>query len=247
MPQSPAAALNGRLRVRTLLDETWPAHEPEGPRPVSTRGCSKASTFPRTRTFSNRRAEGLSTGQGQRLLIALGIMHNPALLLADEPTSALDAITQAAVLRLFRELNETRGTAMLFISHDLSICGGDRPAGGYPASGPNRRIRSACRDLPESPTPIHPGTDRRHAQTTCELGGTAALFGEGGVSPLHMRGGGHAIYFAVCLRARHAAPFSLMHSLSDARPVLSLVPLWHTNLGRLTRCERNQRHGQRQK
>jgi ABC-type dipeptide/oligopeptide/nickel transport system ATPase component len=53
------------------------------------------------------------------LLIALAIMHNPALLLADEPTSALDAITQAAVLQLFRELNRGRGTAVLFISHDL--------------------------------------------------------------------------------------------------------------------------------
>jgi len=61
----------------------------------------------------------LSTGQGQRLLIALAIMHNPALLLADEPTSALDAITQCAVLQLFRELNQGRGTAVLFISHDL--------------------------------------------------------------------------------------------------------------------------------
>ena len=62
---------------------------------------------------------GLSTGQGQQLLIALAIMHNPALLLADEPTSALDAITQAAILQLFRELNGARGTAVLFISHDL--------------------------------------------------------------------------------------------------------------------------------
>ena len=40
-------------------------------------------------------------------------------ILADEPTSALDAITQAAVLRLFQDLNRRNGTAMLFISHDL--------------------------------------------------------------------------------------------------------------------------------
>ncbi len=46
-------------------------------------------------------------------------MHRPAVLLADEPTSALDAITQAAVLHLFHDLNRRHGTAMLFISHDL--------------------------------------------------------------------------------------------------------------------------------
>ena len=46
-------------------------------------------------------------------------MHRPPVLLADEPTSALDAITQAAVLRLFKDLNRRHGTAMLFISHDL--------------------------------------------------------------------------------------------------------------------------------
>ena len=119
VPQSPAAALNGRLRVKTLLDETWHAHEAQKAAAGYYEKLLQGVHLPSDREFLNRRAGGLSTGQGQRLLIALGIMHNPALLLADEPTSALDAITQAAVLQLFRELNEKRGTAMLFISHDL--------------------------------------------------------------------------------------------------------------------------------
>jgi ABC-type glutathione transport system ATPase component len=120
VPQSPAAALNERLRVRTLLAETWGAHSP---------GCAPESGFygkllesvqlPGTPDFLDQRAGQLSTGQGQRLLIALAIMHRPPVLLADEPTSALDAITQAAVLRLFKDLNGSHGTAMLFISHDL--------------------------------------------------------------------------------------------------------------------------------
>jgi peptide/nickel transport system ATP-binding protein len=119
VPQSPAAALNPRLRVRTLLDETWLAHKSKKP-PVSFyQGLLESVHLPSDDDFFNRRAGGLSTGQGQRLLIALAIMHNPALLLADEPTSALDAITQAAILQLFRELNGARGTAVLFISHDL--------------------------------------------------------------------------------------------------------------------------------
>ncbi|HEY4088532.1 MAG TPA: ATP-binding cassette domain-containing protein, partial [Bryobacteraceae bacterium] len=69
--------------------------------------------------FLRQRAGQLSTGQGQRLLIALAILHKPGLLIADEPTSALDAITQSSVLKLFQELNQRDGTSVLFISHDL--------------------------------------------------------------------------------------------------------------------------------
>jgi peptide/nickel transport system ATP-binding protein len=119
VPQSPAAALNDRLRVLTLLEETWRAHErgsaPEG----FYAALLESAQLPFSADFLNRRAGELSAGQGQRLLIALGIMHRPPVLLADEPTSALDAITQAAVLRLFQELNRRNGTAILFISHDL--------------------------------------------------------------------------------------------------------------------------------
>jgi ABC-type glutathione transport system ATPase component len=119
VPQSPAAALNERLRVRTLLEETWRAHSRDRAAEGFYADLLGSVQLPEGRDFLERRAGELSTGQGQRLLIALAIMHRPAVLLADEPTSALDAITQAAVLRLFQDLNERTGTAMLFISHDL--------------------------------------------------------------------------------------------------------------------------------
>jgi len=119
IPQSPAAALNERLRVKTLLEETWRAHESKNAPESFFEGLLESVQLPYSHELLNRRAGELSTGQGQRLLIALAIMHSPSVLLADEPTSALDAITQAAVLELFRELNRRHGTAMLFISHDL--------------------------------------------------------------------------------------------------------------------------------
>jgi ABC-type dipeptide/oligopeptide/nickel transport system ATPase component len=119
VPQSPASALNGKLKVRTLLDETWRAHRAGRPDGDFYSGLLERVQLPGTTDFVQRRSGELSTGQGQRLLIALAIMHQPALLLADEPTSALDAITQAAVLRLFEDLNRRLGTAILFISHDL--------------------------------------------------------------------------------------------------------------------------------
>ena len=119
VPQSPASALNDRLRVETLLEETWRAHSGHA-RPTSFfESLLESVQLPRSRDFLRQRAGQLSTGQGQRLLIALAIMHKPALLIADEPISALDAITQASVLKLFQELNQRDGTAILFISHDL--------------------------------------------------------------------------------------------------------------------------------
>jgi ABC-type glutathione transport system ATPase component len=116
VPQSPASALNERLKVKTLLAETWVAH-------AAGRGSFgellASVQLPGDAAFLEKKAGQLSIGQGQRLLIALSIMHKPAVLLTDEPTSALDAITQAAVLKLFGDLNRKNGTAMLFISHDL--------------------------------------------------------------------------------------------------------------------------------
>lgn len=119
VPQSPAAALNPRLRVRTLLSETWRAHAEGKPASEFLARLLGSVQLPADRDFLEQRTGSLSAGQGQRLLIALAIMHDPALVIADEPTSSLDAITQAAILRLFADLNQTRGTAMLFISHDL--------------------------------------------------------------------------------------------------------------------------------
>ena len=76
-------------------------------------------SLPAEREFLSLYPRELSVGLAQRVLIAMAILHRPALLLADEPTSALDAITQSEILALFRRLNEELGAAILYISHDL--------------------------------------------------------------------------------------------------------------------------------
>jgi ABC-type dipeptide/oligopeptide/nickel transport system ATPase component len=75
--------------------------------------------LPATAEFLRRRPSQISVGQAQRVLIALALLHRPALLIADEPTSALDPVTQAQIVDLLRGLNRQHGATLLYISHDL--------------------------------------------------------------------------------------------------------------------------------
>ena len=63
----------------------------------------------------------LSGGMRQRVMIAAAIVSQPKILIADEPTTALDVTIQAQIIDLLRRINEESGTAIVFISHDLSL------------------------------------------------------------------------------------------------------------------------------
>ncbi|OLT62482.1 ABC transporter ATP-binding protein [Moorena bouillonii] len=73
------------------------------------------------REILKRYPHELSGGQLQRVMIAIAISCNPDVLIADEPTTALDVTVQATILDLLRELRDTRGMSMIFITHDLGV------------------------------------------------------------------------------------------------------------------------------
>ena len=124
--QSPLSSLNPALKIQTQLKEAWRAHA-KGPTAnceAAIRSALESVSLPSGDDFLRKYPSQMSVGQAQRVLIAMAVMHRPALLIADEATSALDVITQSEILALFRALNRSSGMAILYISHDLASVAG---------------------------------------------------------------------------------------------------------------------------
>ena len=122
--QDPRSALNPSYKVKAQFFAAIRAHR---------RGSSKREmleqgeellakmAFPDPRRILGSYPFELSGGMCQRVLIALALVHRPALLVADEPTTALDVITESRIIRLFSRIREDPGAGILFVSHDERI------------------------------------------------------------------------------------------------------------------------------
>jgi peptide/nickel transport system ATP-binding protein len=121
--QEPMTALNPVMTVGDQIAEVLEIHTPlSGPdRRRRVLDIMRAVHLPEPERLIGAYPHQISGGQRQRIMIAAALVLDPALLIADEPTTALDVTTQAQILQLVRELQERRGTGVLFITHDFGV------------------------------------------------------------------------------------------------------------------------------
>jgi peptide/nickel transport system ATP-binding protein len=121
--QEPMTALNPVVRVGEQIEEVLKIHTEMSARERVARVIEvmAAVRLPEPESLRDSYPHQLSGGQRQRIMIAAALALEPALLIADEPTTALDVTTQAQILRLIKDIQETRRTGVLFITHDFGV------------------------------------------------------------------------------------------------------------------------------
>jgi peptide/nickel transport system ATP-binding protein len=121
--QEPMTALNPVLTVGDQIDEVLRIHTPlrAAERRAKAIEIMSAIRLPDPERLYEAYPHQLSGGQRQRIMIATAMVLDPRLLIADEPTTALDVTTQAQILSLIKDLQQRRGTGVLFITHDFGV------------------------------------------------------------------------------------------------------------------------------
>jgi oligopeptide/dipeptide ABC transporter ATP-binding protein len=133
--QDPMTSLNPVLTAGDQIVETIRAHRPLSRRAAKDRAVQLLTEvgIPDPAGRFDAYPHQLSGGLRQRVLIAIALAADPALLIADEPTTALDVTVQAQILELLDRLRQSHGMAVLLITHDLGVVAGraDRVAVMY--------------------------------------------------------------------------------------------------------------------
>ncbi len=121
--QDPMQALNPSLRLGEQLTEVLTCHKDISQEEAWQRSIQmlKRVNMPDVKNVMTRYPHQISGGQQQRIVIAMAMLNNPALLIMDEPTTALDVTVEAAVLDLLEELKQDFKAANIFITHNLGV------------------------------------------------------------------------------------------------------------------------------
>lgn len=121
--QDPLSSLNPLIKIGEQIRESYMRHNDVSPQYAKkvTLDMMQKVGLPRVYELYNSYANQLSGGMCQRVLIAIALINSPKLLIADEPTTALDATIQFQILSLLKELSISYNTAIMIISHDLTV------------------------------------------------------------------------------------------------------------------------------
>ena len=119
--QDPLAALDRRLTIAAQIGEPLEIHGLARGAELKERVEDLMTKVGLRQDQGARYPHELSGGQRQRVIIARALATSPRLLVCDEPVSALDVSIQAQVVNLLRDLQQSHGIAMIFISHDLKV------------------------------------------------------------------------------------------------------------------------------
>jgi len=123
IPQEPMSSFSPVHTIGNQIVETIMLHQPIGKKAARdlAHDMLRDVGIPMPERRLDEYSWQLSGGLRQRAIIAMALCCHPRLLIADEPTTAVDVTTQAQVLRLLRELQHERNSAIIFITHDLGV------------------------------------------------------------------------------------------------------------------------------
>jgi len=124
--QDPMMTLNPVLRIDTQMIETVLAHTKVSRQEARARSRDALGMvgIPSPEERLSAYPHQFSGGMRQRVAIAIALLHRPDLIVADEPTTALDVTIQAQILAEAQKLCREQGTALIWITHDLSVIAG---------------------------------------------------------------------------------------------------------------------------
>ena len=121
--QEPMTSLNPVFTVSRQISEPLMIHQGMNKKQAAAKAVELLSDvkIPNPEVVAKQYPHQLSGGMRQRVMIAMALACRPKILIADEPTTALDVTIQAQILRLMNELQEEKGTSIIFITHDLGV------------------------------------------------------------------------------------------------------------------------------
>ncbi|HEV2756809.1 MAG TPA: ABC transporter ATP-binding protein, partial [Actinomycetota bacterium] len=121
--QDPMTSLNPVHRIGAQIVEQIQAHEEVSDAEARDRTVALLERvgIPRARERVDSYPHEFSGGMRQRVMIAMALSCDPAVLIADEPTTALDVTIQAQILELIRRVQDETGAALMLITHDLGV------------------------------------------------------------------------------------------------------------------------------